>query len=161
MHYLISQDIAGPIALANGERYSFAIVPVANYGEANLVIISDIAPTAATIQTAINARANAKRILAIKAEAQDRIYAILPQWKQANLTASSVYLQSLKSNDTANRQAWIASGSNVLTEPAKTYTATEEAQWNGMLVLFARTKAIRTHSDALEADPNLTPAWPT
>lgn len=160
MHYLISKDSAGTIALANGDLYSFEVVPVGDYGAVNLVIISDTEPTAATIQSAIDARVNSARILAIKEEAQRRIYAILPQWRQANLTAGSVYLQSLKTNDIAARQLWIAGGSIPLNEPAPTFGAAEQAQWNGMLALYGRTKAIRTHSDALEADPNLIPNWP-
>ena len=73
-----------------------------------------------------------------KAEAQRRIYAIAPQWRQANMTARAMELAEKRLNQKALTQAEldeIASGFGL---------------WN-------KIKTIRTASDLIEADIDATP----
>ena len=76
----------------------------------------------------------AERIAAIKAEAQERIYAIVPAWKQTNLLARSVELRDIK-----EERAW---------------TTEEAAQDAGIKALWAAVKAVRSASDTAEAAVN-------
>lgn len=69
----------------------------------------------------------------VKAEANRRIVAVLPEWKQRNLTAQAALLAE------KGRVNW---------------TAAELADWNAGAALWAQVAAIRAASDALEAlDP--------
>lgn len=67
----------------------------------------------------------------IKAKARDVILSRLPEWKQANMTARAVELVG----------AGQASG----------------AEWDAMQALWAWVKAVREHSDALEAQALASP----
>lgn len=70
---------------------------------------------------------------AIKAEAERRILAILPEWKQRNLTAQAAILAE------KGRDNW---------------TDAELIAWTAGEALWAQVAAIRAASDALEAmDP--------
>lgn len=81
-----------------------------------------------------------RRVASIKTEAQARIYAIAPQWKQANFTARSVELTYLK--------------------VSRTLTAEEQSEWDAMTAIWDRVKAIRAHSGELEVDERLKSSWP-
>ncbi len=76
----------------------------------------------------------AERITAIKSEAQERIYAIVPAWKQTNLLARSIELRDIK-----EERAW---------------TTEEAAQDAGIKALWAAVKAVRSASDTAEAAVN-------
>lgn len=83
----------------------------------------------------------------IKAEAGRRIYAIAPQWKQANLTARVL---ELTRDHGPRAPGW----------PAEAIAEDDAAQ-----VIWAKIKAIRAHSDALETNPPTvaglaTAGWP-
>lgn len=67
----------------------------------------------------------------VKAEAYRRIVAILPEWKQRNLTARAVEL-SMK----------VAGGSSL--------TIDEQAEWDAGSALWQRIKVIRAKSDEIE-----------
>jgi hypothetical protein len=67
--------------------------------------------------------------VAVKAEAARRIVAILPEWKQRNLTAQAAILAE------KGRANW---------------TADELAAWEAGAALWARVAAIRAASDAIE-----------
>lgn len=69
----------------------------------------------------------------VKTEAMRRILAILPEWKQRNLTAQAVVLAA---------------------KGAANWTAEEQAAWEAGTALWGRIVAIRTASDVIEAmDP--------
>ena len=72
-------------------------------------------------------------IIKTKAEAQRRILAVIPQWKQANLTARGVELNTK-----------VISG-GVL-------TTAEQAELTAGFALWSKAKAIRTASDLIEQD---------
>jgi hypothetical protein len=89
------------------------------------MIIKNTAPAPEAIR--------AGRIAAIKAEAERRILAICPEWKQRNLTAQAAILAE------KGRSQW---------------TAGELDAWTTGEALWAQVAAIRAASDALEAmDP--------
>ena len=80
----------------------------------------------------------------VKAEAQRRIYAIVPEWKQANLLAQAALLNN------KGRQNW---------------TSDDLAAWNAGERLWGNVAAIRAASDAIEAmpldtDPTNDQHWP-
>ena len=79
------------------------------------------------------AEARARKVAETKTEAQRRIYAIVPQWRQANFTARAAELAYKRLN------------MGVLT-PA------EQAEMVAVAALWDKVKAIRTTSDFLEAD---------
>lgn len=76
------------------------------------------------------AAARAARVASIKAEANRRILAIVPEWKQRNLTAQAAQLAE------RGRENW---------------TAEELAAWNAGLAIWAQVAAVRAASDAIEA----------
>lgn len=82
-------------------------------------------PTQDEIDAAAPAAQQAAKISAIKVGARARILARLPEWKQANMTARAVELVSLGQ----------ASG----------------PEWEAMQAAWNWIKAVRAHSDALEA----------
>lgn len=82
-------------------------------------------PTQSEIDGAALAAQKAAKISAIKVGARARILARLPEWKQANMTARAVELMSLMQ----------ASG----------------PEWQAMQSAWNWIKAVRAHSDALEA----------
>ena len=89
-------------------------------------------PTDAEIAAAALPAAQAAKRAAIKQAARQTILARYPEWMQANLTARAVELVSL----------------NELTGP----------EWQRMQSIWAWIKAVRAHSDLLEADvANCTP----
>lgn len=71
------------------------------------------------------------KIAEVKAEAQQRIYAVVPAWKQTNLLAQAALL-----ND-KGRGRW---------------SAQELAAWNAGQALWAQVASIRAASDQIEAD---------
>lgn len=73
------------------------------------------------------------KVLQTKAEAQRRIYVLVPQWKQANLTARLVELHQKRLDF------------GVLTQAEQDEVTVGQALWN-------RVKAIRAASDLIEAD---------
>lgn len=73
----------------------------------------------------------AAKVAAVKAEAGRRILAIIPDWQQRNLTARAAVLA-------AKGQA--------------NWTADEAAEWSAGQALWNRANAIRTASNAIEAD---------
>lgn len=79
-------------------------------------------------------QAQYERIAAIKAIAQERIYAIVPAWKQTNLLARSIELLDIKEE--------------------REWTDEEIAQDAGIKALWAAVKAIRLASDVAEAAVN-------
>ena len=83
-------------------------------------------PTDAEIAAAALPAAKAAKKAEIKAAARAQILARYPEWQQANLTARAVELVSL----------------NELTGP----------EWQRMQSIWAWIKAVRAHSDLLEAD---------
>lgn len=85
-------------------------------------------------QSADLATVRAELIVKVKLEANTRIVAVLPEWRQRNLTAQAAQLAAIKVD-----RAW---------------TAEEQAAWNAGLALWAQVAAIRSHSDALEAEIN-------
>jgi len=94
-------------------------------------------------------RVRESRISKAKTDAYNRIAAILPEWKQCNLTARAVELQAMG---------------------AENWTAEEQAEWEAGQALWNQIKQVRTATDAfevaiaLEADPAaaavLQPNWP-
>jgi len=83
-------------------------------------------PTDAEIAAAALPAARAAKRTAIKAAARQVILARYPEWMQANLTARAVELVSL----------------NELTGP----------EWQQLQSIWSWIKAVRAHSDLLEAD---------
>lgn len=81
--------------------------------------------------------AKLERITRIKAEAQERIYAIVPAWKQTNLIARSIELRDIK-----DERAW--------TE----ITEIEAAEDAAIRAIWAQVKAIRAASNTAEAAVN-------
>ena len=79
-------------------------------------------PTAAEVR--------ARMILWVKAEAERRILAIVPAWKQRNLLARAALLAE------KGRDAW---------------SDAELAEWNAGEAIWAQVVAIRTASDRIEA----------
>ncbi len=75
------------------------------------------------------AEAQAERISAIKAAARDRIVAICPDWKQANLTARAAELALAGGPKTDAERAEVAAGA----------------------AIWAQIKAVRAASDTAEA----------
>lgn len=86
-------------------------------------------------------------IALVKAEAQRRIYAIVPAWKQINLTARSAELLLIRMNNGA-------------------WTAQESGEAAAIDAIWAKAKAIRAYSDTLESailsgsTPDITTGWP-
>ena len=76
----------------------------------------------------------AEKISSIKSEAQSKIYAIVPAWKQTNLLARSIELRDIKEE--------------------REWTAEEITQDAGIKALWAAVKAIRLASDVAEAAVN-------
>lgn len=76
----------------------------------------------------------AEKITAIKSEAQTRIYAIVPAWKQTNLLARSIELRDIKEE--------------------RSWTAEEAAQDAAIKALWAAVKQIRLDSDTAETAVN-------
>ena len=97
-------------------------VPTADDPEAAQAIIDSFDPLPALKE---------KHIAAVKAEAQARILAIIPAWKQANLTARAVELTAIRQD-----RAW---------------TKEEQDEWNAGQAIWDHVKAIRAASDAIEA----------
>ena len=89
-------------------------------------------PTAAEIADAIAGYQGHLQVVAIKAEAGKRIFAVIPEWKQRNLTARASEL-AMK----------VAGGVSL--------TAEEQAEWNAGVTVWLSVKAIRAASDAIEA----------
>lgn len=81
----------------------------------------------------------AKKIAAVKDEARRRILLVIPDWKQANLTARAAELAKLRSE-----RAW---------------TAEEQAEWDAGQALWDQVKAIRAASDRVEADVMAASDW--
>lgn len=98
-------------------------VPTADDPDAAQAIIDSFDPTSGLLE---------KRILEIKTIAQNKIYDIIPAWKQANLTARAVEL-------TAIRQE-------------RSWTKEEQDEWNAGQALWDKVKAIRSASDILETN---------
>lgn len=92
-------------------------------------------------------RDEAAMIASVKAEAQRRIYAEIPAWKQANLTARSAELLRLRLD-------------------AGTWTPEQQTEADAIEVAWAWTKAVRTRSNELEVEivaggsPDITQGWP-
>lgn len=84
----------------------------------------------------------AVKIAEAKAEAQKRIFAIYPQWKQANMTARAVELQDI----------WRDVGE---------WTAQEQAESTALKAAWDAVNAIRTASDLIEADLAAMTDWQT
>lgn len=86
-------------------------------------------------------------IAEVKAEAQRRIYAIVPAWKQANLTARTAELLRIRLD-------------------AGSWTAQETAEINAINAIWDKAKALRAYSDTLEASilaggsPDIMASWP-
>lgn len=78
--------------------------------------------------------AKLERITQIKAEAQERIYAIVPAWKQTNLIARSIELRDIK-----DERAW---------------TEIEAAEDTAIRAIWAQVRAIRAASNTAEAAVN-------
>lgn len=88
-------------------------------------------------------------------------------WQAAKLANANARIDWL-----VTRLAWVEAGSipannpgsipaaDSSTCPAATYVAGHIAQWGTLSALNDRAIALRTHSDALEANANLTPNWP-
>lgn len=79
------------------------------------------------------ATARTKKIAETKAEAQRRIYALLPQWRQANLTARGVEL-------------------NTKLLMGGTLTQAEKDEQTAGFALWEKVKAIRAASNQIEQD---------
>lgn len=75
----------------------------------------------------------ADKVLETKAEAQRRIYAIVPQWKQANLTARLGELHDKRLNGVA-------------------LTSAEQNEVTAGFALWDKAKAIRAASNQIETD---------
>ena len=69
---------------------------------------------------------------AIKAEAGKRILLVAPEWKQRNLIARAVELRDIMDD------RWL--------------TAADQGEKDAAAVVWGQIKAIRAHSDSLEAD---------
>jgi hypothetical protein len=76
------------------------------------------------------AAVRARVVAAVKVEAQRRIYSVVPQWRQANLTARGVVLAD------KGRGSW---------SPA------ELAEWEAGEAIWQRVTALRDASNAIEA----------
>lgn len=76
----------------------------------------------------------AERITRIKTEAQERIYTIVPAWKQTNLIARSIELRDIK-----DERVW---------------TEIEAAEDAAIRAIWAQVKAIRAASNTAEAAVN-------
>ena len=90
-------------------------------------------PTVAELEVAVITVIRVIKIAECKAEAQRRIYAILPQWKQANLTARGVELNA-----------------KMLT--GGTLTQAEKDERTAGFALWEKVKAIRAASNLIEQD---------
>lgn len=97
-------------------------------------------PDAAVLSAATEPALKAAAVSAIKTKARQVILARIPEWKQANMTARAVELVALGQ--------------------------TGGAEWAAMQTAWDWIKAVRAHSDALEAaaqsDPNvdIDAGWP-
>lgn len=96
----------------------------------------------------IDAQKVKKRLVSnVKTEAQRRIYAIVPAWKQANLTARAAELLRISLD-------------------AGGLTAQETAEIDAINAIWSKVKDIRSYSDTLEADilaggtPDILAGWP-
>lgn len=74
----------------------------------------------------------ARIIAQIKQDAAEHILAVLPQWKQANMTARAVELAEIRES--------------------RAMTADESAQHQALLGAWAWVRSVRTASDVAEAD---------
>ena len=96
-------------------------------------------PTWAEIEgafgVAVTANARKRKIAETKAEAQKRIYALIPQWKQSNLTARAVELHHKKLNGV-------------------TLTQAELDELTAGFALWDKAKAVRVASNLIESDIN-------
>lgn len=90
-------------------------------------------PSKADILSAGVAAARPLKIIEVKAEAQRRIYVVLPQWKQANLTARGVEL-------------------NTKLLMGGTLTQSEKDEQTAGFALWEKVKAIRVASNLIEQD---------
>lgn len=88
--------------------------------------------TEADALNALLSGAKEERIVAIKAVAQERIYAIVPAWRQNNLMARSIELRNIK-----DERPW---------------TEGEAAEDAAIKAIWAAVKAIRAASDIAEAE---------
>lgn len=70
--------------------------------------------------------------LAIKKKAGEVILSVLPEWKQRNILARIAELRDI--------------------QDSRPLTADEQAEKDAALAVWASIKAIRSHSDLLEAD---------
>ena len=82
-------------------------------------------------------------IAQIKGEAGRRIFALVPAWQQANMTARTLELTLLHG-----------------TSPAS-WPAPEQAEHSAYQEIWTAVKAIRSHSNTLELDPPTLAALPT
>lgn len=123
MNYKVVRNAAGDLICfgPNSNQYDPGVVAGAT------LTIEVNAPTPALATRQASARA------ATKAEAQRRILAVIPQWKQANLTARGVELNTK-----------VISGG--------TLTIAEQAELAAGFALWSKAKAIRTSSDLIELD---------
>lgn len=80
----------------------------------------------------------AKLVATAKAEAQIRILAVIPAWKQNNLLAQATLL-----ND-KGRANW---------------TAADQAAWDAGSAIWAKVAAIRSTSDLIESDIAALTSW--
>ena len=81
-------------------------------------------------------QARPRYVAAVKVEAQKRIYARFPQWKQANMTARGVELATVRAE--------------------RMWTPEEQAEAAALTAAWAWVRAVRDASGAIEAaDPPL------
>lgn len=85
----------------------------------------------------------AERIEGIKLEARNRILAVLPEWKQANITARQGELHRIEVGLMRDDQGGLV--------PQRSLTQEEIAELAAIANAWAFVKATRVHSDALEA----------
>lgn len=85
-----------------------------------------------------------EKIIATRAEAQRRIFARYPQWKQANMQAQHAKLAAV-----ASGAYYTPDGS---LQPARPLTAEETASIVSFSAALAWIESVRSVSDAIEAD---------
>lgn len=104
-------------------------------------------PDEATLTAALASAVDAERVAAIKAEANRRILAAYPEWKQRNFTARALELIELRDSGQA-------------------LTGDEQSELSAIKSVWVNVKALRTYSDQLESDPsgdasgNIGEGWP-
>lgn len=111
----------------------YALLPNHEAFESDTLQIGQYIEGFAAPQEEIDA-AKVERIAQIKATAQERIYAIAPAWKQANLLARSIELRDIK-----DERAW---------------TENEAAEDVAIKAIWAQVKVIRADSNIAEAAVN-------